>query len=365
MCAPAAVVVPIVAAVASTGLGIYSAVSGAQSAQDQANYTYQVQQQQAAFQAQEQQRQMDYQFAEAQRQQEYAFQEQQRQMEYRYQEDLRMAELNYQNQIQAREFEYQQSYLQYDYAVREQQRQYQYEMAVQQQNYEYQQAQINMQRMFEQQKADQQASVMELNAQLAGTAYGNDLRQLDVRLMQEEEAAAQQKIKASREMAQARAEVRASGRTGNTVDNLIADYYRQQAAFDYATNRNLAFAGVNTQDQKRGAQSTYAGRLASQQPYIKQPYVDAIKGQAYAPGPGVAPIYGPTPIKQQVTRGTVTRGQVTKGQVVRAPVYRSFVDETPYVVQGVGSAITGIANTVTAVDNYNHYKATGKMPGRS
>lgn len=365
MCAPAAVVVPIVASVASVGLGIYSAVAGAQSAQAQASYSYQVQQQQAAFQAQEQQRQMDYQFAEAQRQQEYAFQEQQRQMEYRYQEDLRMAELNYQNQMQAREFEFQQANLQYDYGVREQQRQYQYEMAVQQQNYEYQQAQVNMQRMFEQQKADQQASVMELNAQLAGTAYGNDLRQLDVRLMQEEEVAAQQKMKASKEMAQARAEIRASGRTGNTVDNLIADYYRQQAAFDYATNRNLAFTGSNVQDQKRGAQATYAGRLASEQPYIQQPYIDPIKGQSYAPGAGVAPIMGPTPIKQQVTRGTVTRGQVTKGAVVRAPAYRAFVDETPYVVQGIGSTITGVSNLALGVDNYNYYKKTGKLPGRS
>jgi hypothetical protein len=365
MCAPAAVIVPIVASVASVGLGIYSAVSGAQSAQAQADYSYQVQQQQAAFQAQEQQRQMDYQFAEAQRQQEYAFQEQQRQMEYRYQEDLRMAELNYQNQMQARDFEYQQNFLQYDYARQEQQRQYQYEMAVQQQNYEYQQAQVNMQRMFEQQKADQQASVMELNAQLAGTAYGNDLRLLDTRFMQEEEAAAQAKTKASNEMAQARAEIRASGRTGNTVDNLVADYYRQQASFDYATNRNLAFTGNNIQEQKRGAQATYAGRLASQQPYIQQPYVDAIKGQAYAPGAGVAPILGPNPIKQQVTRGTVTRGQVTKGAVVQAPVYQSYVDQTPYWIQGAQTTLAGVTNVVGAVDNYNYYKKTGKLPGRS
>jgi len=356
MCAPAAVIVPIVAAVATTGLGIYGSIAEGQAAQQQAEQQYAAQQMQAQYQFGEQQRQMDYQFAEAQRQQEYAYQEQQRQMEYRYQEDLRMAELNYQNQMQARDFEYQQSYLQYDYARMEQQRQYQYELAVQQQNYEYQQAQINSQRMFEQQKADQQASVIELNAQLAGTAYANDLRQLDNRFMQEEEAAAMQKIKASKDIAQARAEIRASGRTGNTVDNLVADYNRQLAAFDFATNRNLAFASTNIQDQKRGAQSTYAARLASEQPYIKQPYVDAIKGQAYAPGAGVAPIYGPTPIKQQVTRGQVTRGQVTRGQVTQAPVYKSYVDMTPYYISAAREGVTGIANTVRAVDNYNQVR---------
>lgn len=337
MCAPAAVIVPIVTSVASIGLGIYSAYSGAQSAQQQANYQYQIQQQQAQFQ----------------------FAEQQRQMEYSFQEQLRMSEYNFQNQMAQRDFDYRNSFLQYDYQTAEQQRQYQYELAVNQQNFEYQQAQVDAQRAFEQMREEQQRSVMELNAELAGIAYGNDLRQIDLRFMQEEEAAAQSKAKAAREIAQEQATVRASGRTGNTVDNLIADYYRQQAAFDYATNRNLAFTGMNTQDQKRGAQATYAARMASEQPYIKQPYVDPIKGSALAPGSGVAPMMGVAPTRQRVTRG----------QVVKAPVYRSYVDETPYWIQGISSTMTGVANTVTAVDDYNYYKKTGQVrvrtPGRS
>lgn len=280
-------------------------------------------------------------------------------MEYQFQEQLRMAEYTYQNQMAQRDFEYRNSYLQYDNAVAEQQRQYQYELAVNQQNFEYQQAQVSANRAYEQAREEQQRSVMELNAELAGIAYGNDLRQLDLRFMQEEEAAAQQKAKAAKDIAQERATIRASGRTGNTVDNLLADYYRQQASFDYATNRNLAFTGMSIREQKRGAQAQYAARVAAEQPYIRQPYVDPIKGQALAPGAGVAPLLGTAPTRQQVTRGTVTK----------APTYRAYVDTTPYWIQGAQAGLTGVANTVTAVDDYNYYKKTGQVrvrtPGRS
>jgi len=337
MCAPAAVIVPIVSAVASAGLGIYSAVSGAQSARAQAEYNYQLQQQQAQFQ----------------------FAEQQRQMEYQFQEQLRQAEYTYQNQVAQQEFEYRNSYLQYDNALAEQQRQYQYELAVNQQNYEYQQAQVEASRAYEQAREEQQRSVMELNSELAGIAYSNDLRLLDLRFMQEEEAAAAQKLKASKEVAQERAAVRASARTGNTVENLLADYYRQQASFEYATNRNLAFAGADLQEQKRGSQATYAARKVSEQPYIKQQFVDPIKGLALTPGSGVAPLYGAAPTRQQVTRGTVTK----------SPTYRSYVDTTPYLISGIQAGLTGVANTVTAVDNLNKWRAGNQSkkspsPGR-
>ena len=103
MCGPAApAVIGIISAVASTGLGIYGAVSGYQGAKDQANYQYQVQRQQSQYQ----------------------FSEQQRQMEYQYQEQLRQSEYNYQNQVSARQFEYNSASLQYDAQVAEQQRRF-------------------------------------------------------------------------------------------------------------------------------------------------------------------------------------------------------------------------------------------------
>lgn len=334
MCEPTTIAaISLGVSVLSTGLGIYGSVQQGQSAEAQANYNYQIQQQQAEFQFAEQQRQMDYQF----------------------QEQLRMAEYTYQNQLSQREFDYRSSYLQHDYQLAEQQRQYQYEQAVNQQNYEYQQAQVESQRAYETARQQQQQSVMELNSELAGIAYSNDLRLLDLRFMQEEEAAAQQKTKASKEIAQERAAVRASGRTGNTVENLLADYYRQQAAYDYATNRNLAFTGADIQEQKRGSQAQYAARKASEQPYIKQLYTDPIKGQALAPGSGVAPMYAPAPTRQQVTRGTVVQGAVS----------RAYVDQTPYRLQAISTGLTGASKVAGSIYDYNYAKRTGKLPGRS
>lgn len=328
MCPPLIAALPAITAVVSTGLGIYGAVAGYQGAKDQANYQYQIQQNQSAFQ-----------FMEANRQMEYAFQEQ-----------LRQSEFNYQNQMTARQFEYDNSMLQFDAQTAEQQRRFEYEQAVNQQNYESQQAQTGLDRGYEQMREDQQKSIMELNSELAGTAYANDLRQIDLMFMQEEEAAAQQKMKGSREAAQMRAEVRASGRVGNTVDNLLADYYRQQAQFDFATNRNLAFTGMASQEKKRGAQAQYAARKTSEVPYIQQPYADPVKGLTLQPGPGVAPMKGVAPVKQQVT----------KGVAVQSPVYKSYVSSTPYLIDGLNAAVSGATNIASGVIKYNASK-----PGRS
>jgi hypothetical protein len=331
MCAPLAVVAPIVGSIASIGLGVYSAVAGYQDAKAQANYNYQIQQQQ----------------------QQFAFAEQQRQMDYQFQEQLRMSEYNYQNQMAARQFEYNNAMMQYNAQTAEQQRRFEYEQAVNQQNYDFQLSQTELNRGYEQMREDQQKSIMELNSELAGTAYANDLRQIDLMFMQEEEAAAQQKMKGAREAAQMRAEVRASGRVGNTVDNLLADYYRQQAQYDFATNRNLAFTGMASQEKKRGAQAQYAARKVSEVPYLKQPYADPVKGLTLQPGPGVAPLMGPQPVRQQVTRGVA----------VPSPVYKSYVSSTPYLIQGAGSVLSGGVRLASGIDGYNTWRAS--QPGRT
>lgn len=346
MCAPFAVIAPIITGIASVGLSIYGAVAQAQSAQQQADYSNQV----------------------AQAQAEFAFQEQSRQQDFLYRQQLTQAETAYQQALTAREYEYNQQVVQYDYTQREMQRKFEYEQAVNQQQFEYQQAQVDAQRRFEAFREEQQKSVMELNAELAGAAYANDLRALDLRFMQEEEAAAQQKLKAGKEAAQARAEIRASARTGNTVDNLIADYYRQQAAFDFATNRNMAFTTADIQQQKRGAQSTYAARKASEQPYIPQPFTNPILGQTMQPGAGVAPMRGAMPVRQEIK----------KGIVVQSPVYKSYVNTTPYYVEGAAgvlSGVTRVANAWGAMDAYNASRPAStpkpptppapKQPGRS
>lgn len=157
------------------------------------------------------------------------------------------------------------------------QQQVAYQNAVNDQNFQYQQMQVSSARAFEDLKEQQQQFLMEQNALLASAAFGDEIASLNSRFMQEEEAAAQRRQEALKGRAQASGEVRSSGRIGLTIDNLIADVYRQQAQYDYAVGRNLAFTGSQIQDQKRAATAQYASRLNQYQPYLKQPYLDPLK----------------------------------------------------------------------------------------
>lgn len=203
------------------------------------------------------------------------------------------------------------------------------------QSYRFQQTQAASARAFEQLKAQQQAAIMEQNRYLADRAYESDISQLNLRLMQEQEAAAQKQREASLAAQRGIGEVKATGRLGMTVDNLIADYYRQQAAFDYATERNLAFTTSQTQMQKMGAAAQRGSRLASQQPYLEQPIIDPIE-----------------------------------------PIYQSAPSATPYILQGASAALGGIQTGLGAYGAIGKIKAaqppglpkltdisTGKGPG--
>jgi hypothetical protein len=123
-----------------------------------------------------------------------------------------------------------------------------------QQGFQFQQMQASATRNFEQLKAGQQEEMMRINRLMADNAYANDIATLNARLMQETAAASQEAQKGAIAGTKARGEIIASGRLGNTVDNLVADFYRQQAQFDYATSQNLAFAGQQIQLQNVGLQ---------------------------------------------------------------------------------------------------------------
>jgi hypothetical protein len=158
-----------------------------------------------------------------------------------------------------------------------------------QQSYQFQLQQSNSARMFENLKKDQQEEMMRINRLMSDNAYANDVAALNARLTQEFAATSQEQQKGAIAGAKARGEVVASGRLGNTVDNLVADFYRQQAQFDYATSQNLAFAGTQIQLQKQGAAAQRASRLGSQQPYIMQPVLDPLEPLRQSkPGPGGA-----------------------------------------------------------------------------
>lgn len=146
-----------------------------------------------------------------------------------------------------------------------------------QQGFQFQQMQASAARNFEQMKANQQDELMRINRLMADNAYASDIATLNARLMQEQAAASQEQQKGAIAGTKARGEIIASGRLGNTVDNLVADFYRQQAQFDYATSQNLAFTGTQIQLQKRGVAAERGSRIASQQPYIQQPVLDPLE----------------------------------------------------------------------------------------
>ena len=170
------------------------------------------------------------------------------------------------------------------------------------QGFQFQQMQASSQRNFEQLRANQQEELMRINRLMADNAYANDIAALNSRLMQEQAAASQEQQKGAIAGAKARGEIVASGRLGNTVDNLVADFYRQQAQFDFATSQNLAFTGQQVQLQKRGVAAERGSRIASQQPYIKQPVLDPLE-----------------------------------------PIYQSKPSMTPFILQGISGAVSGVS----------------------
>ena len=188
-----------------------------------------------------------------------------------------------------------------------------YANAQAQQAYGFQQIQASSARAFEQLRAQQQQSIMEQNRYLADRAYESDISQLNLRLMQEQEAAAQKTRQAALQGAQARGEVVATGRMGLSVDNLIADYYRQQAAFDYASERNMAFTTAQVQQQKLGAAATRGSRIASQQPYLEQPVLSPLEPIAQ-PAPSATPyiLQGASAVLSGVNTGLGSAAAIKK-----------------------------------------------------
>ena len=180
-----------------------------------------------------------------------------------------------------------------------------------QQNFAYQQMQASSARNFEQMKANQQEEMMRINRMLADNSYADEISQLNLRLQQEQAASSQEQQKGAIAGLKSRGEIVASGRLGNTVDNLVADVYRQQAQFDFATSQNLAFTGDQIQQQKRGVAAQRGSRIASQQAYIKQPVLDPMEPM-YQKQPSMLPfiLQGGSSILGGVSTGINTYGTI-------------------------------------------------------
>ena len=169
------------------------------------------------------------------------------------------------------------SIMQQQAATRAQNAAIEFENQVAEQEYQYNVLQTEATRTGEEQQKQLQEDLIEQNTFLANTAYENDVAQLNLQLQQEQAAAGQAKREAQKDFLRGRGEVIADGRVGNTVNNLIADWRRQQAQFDYITNRNLAFTGQQIQQRKKGAGADRASRIASQQPYLERTILDPMK----------------------------------------------------------------------------------------
>ena len=181
------------------------------------------------------------------------------------------------------------SIMQQTAATRAQNAQIDFQNQVAEQEFQYNTLQAQSARTNQEQQRQLQEDVITQNFELANLAYESDIAALNLRLMQEDAAAGTEKRKTSLAALQAKGEIVAAGRVGNSIQNLIADVQRQQAAYDYATDMNLAFVGKQLQEQKRGAGVQRASRIASQQPYLKQTILDPMKPikRQHVKGPGM------------------------------------------------------------------------------
>ena len=188
------------------------------------------------------------------------------------------------------------SIMQQQAATRAQNAAIEYENQVAEQEYQYNIGKADAARTNEAQQKQLQDDVIAQNFFLANEAYESDIAALNLRMMQEQAASGVEKRKTSLAALQAKGEVVAAGRVGNSIQNLIADVQRQQAAFDYATDQNLAFTGKQLKEQKRGAGVERASRIASQQPYLERTILDPWK-----------------PIKRQKVKGPGLVGFLSAG----------------------------------------------------
>ena len=188
------------------------------------------------------------------------------------------------------------SIMQQNAATRAQNAQIEFQNQVAEQEYQYNTLQAQSARTNEAQQKQLQDDVIAQNFFLANEAYESDIAALNLRMMQEQAAAGAEKRKGSLAALQAKGEIVAAGRVGNSIQNLIADVQRQQAAFDYATDQNLAFTGKQLTEQKRGAGVERASRIASQQPYLERTILDPWK-----------------PIKRQKVKGPGLVGFLSAG----------------------------------------------------
>lgn len=192
-------------------------------------------------------------------------------------------------------------------------------MVAEQQN-EFDLLQTTAARTTENQREAMREEEIRRNTELAQVTRANQIAQINVRQLQEAEAASQKQTETAKRALQAAGQIRAQGRIGANVDLLLADVRRQQASYDYYTDRNLAFVNLELQERKKIAQGEYANRVANQTPYLKQTILD--------------------PFERPM---------------------RSMPSSTPYILQGASAVLGGVSTGLSA---YTSMKDAGLIKAR-
>ena len=138
-----------------------------------------------------------------------------------------------------------------------------------------QQQQMNAQSQYQNAMADANAKQIAENAKLANEAYIEQTKQLQIRNMQESEAATQQIINNDLAGEKARSTAKAaasdSGVSGLSVSSLRADFHRQQSNYDTTVKTNQEWAKQQLTEDEKSSRAQAQGRIASVQPYIASP----------------------------------------------------------------------------------------------
>jgi len=130
--------------------------------------------------------------------------------------------------------------------------------------------QFQQQRSQAEAQAEHQQNVYERNKQQAMQARNQKTQQENLRIQQEREAANQKMAQQSREADQARARARVSaaesGVSGNSVDQLLADFTRQEGEYMSALNTNFENSQQQSEVRREMYKNEQEARITNAQP---------------------------------------------------------------------------------------------------
>jgi hypothetical protein len=139
-------------------------------------------------------------------------------------------------------------------------------------NYMMQQEQANAQADYQRAMAEANNQAMLQNAEIANKTYVEQAAAANIELMQQQEATAEEMQNLQIERLQkAGTAVASSESAGVSFENLMADFYRQEAKYRDAMRHNLEMEAVQNDIQIQGFRREAKNRGSSYQQYIPSP----------------------------------------------------------------------------------------------